>query len=220
MRAVTHISTRVLPTAAERFSKRLTPRKSPRQSRSEATVEVILEATAHILIEQGYGRLTTNSVASRAGVSIGSLYQYFPGKEALMAALMRSHGDEIDALFEVEIPIAMAEPLPLAVRRLVRANIEAHQLNPALHKALSALDARLMPVGWTSPVHSIVPQIAALLGVHRASVRVTNLDLAAFLSYHLVESCTHAAIVEGLSTVSTKRLEDEITEALLRYLTI
>mgnify|MGYP003597153915 FL=1 len=67
------------------------PRKEPKQSRARVTVEAILEATAHILTEGGYDALTTNHVAKRAGVSIGSLYQYYPSKEALVGELMDRH---------------------------------------------------------------------------------------------------------------------------------
>src|SRR5262249_62418487 len=74
--------------------RRLSPRKTPRQDRSRATVEALLEATAHILVRDGYARLTTNRIAERAGVNIASLYQYFPGKEAIVAELRRRHGDE------------------------------------------------------------------------------------------------------------------------------
>ena len=81
---------------------RLSPRKSPRQERSRATVEAILEATTDILIRQGAGRLTTNRIAERAGVNIASLYQYFPGKEAIVAELRRRHGaDQRTALRQV-----------------------------------------------------------------------------------------------------------------------
>ena len=65
------------------------PRKLPRQHRSAATVEAILEAAARILERGGPDALNTNSVAAMAGVSVGSLYQYFPGKEALLAELVR-----------------------------------------------------------------------------------------------------------------------------------
>ena len=102
MRANTHISTRVPREALEQQALRLLPRKAPKQGRSEATVEVILEAAAHILIERGYMALTTNAAALRAGVSIGSLYQYFPGKEALLAALLMRHANEIDTVLENE----------------------------------------------------------------------------------------------------------------------
>ena len=69
----------------------LTPRKSPRQERSRRTVERILDAAAHVFHEQGYSAATTNDIADEAGVSIGSLYQYFPNKDALLVALTQQH---------------------------------------------------------------------------------------------------------------------------------
>ena len=67
------------------------PRKKPRQSRSQATVDVILDAAARIFVETGFAAATTNAIAERAGVSVGSLYQYFPNKLALLAALKERH---------------------------------------------------------------------------------------------------------------------------------
>lgn len=69
-------------------------RREPVQARSKQTVERILGAAAHVFSESGYGA-TTNHVAEAAGVSIGSLYQYFPDKDALLAALQRRHLDEV-----------------------------------------------------------------------------------------------------------------------------
>jgi len=65
--------------------RRLSLRKTPRQDRSRATFEALLDATADILVRHGYAKLTTNRIADRAGVNIASLYQYFPGKEAIVA---------------------------------------------------------------------------------------------------------------------------------------
>src|SRR5688572_21841585 len=70
---------------------KLLPRKLPRQERSQATVEAILEAATHILVRDGYAGLTTNRIAERAGVNVASLYQYFPGKEAIVAELRKRH---------------------------------------------------------------------------------------------------------------------------------
>lgn len=70
-------------------------RKEPRQARSRATIEAILDAAAHILGERGWAGITTNAVAETAGASIGSLYQYFPNKLALVEAVRRRHFDEV-----------------------------------------------------------------------------------------------------------------------------
>src|SRR5262252_4486356 len=98
---------------------RTTPRKQPRQARSKATVDTILEATARVLIKHGYDGLTTNGVAVAAGVSIGSLYQYFPNKEALVAGLIARHGDEMHASVEKELVRVAAMPIKQAVRAMI-----------------------------------------------------------------------------------------------------
>jgi AcrR family transcriptional regulator len=71
--------------------RRLEPRKLPKQSRSGATFEAVLEAAAQIFERRGYAAGTTNRIAERAGVSIGSLYQYFPNKDAILVALVHRH---------------------------------------------------------------------------------------------------------------------------------
>ena len=76
---------------------RTTPRKRPRQARSKATVDTILDATTRVLVKQGFDGLSTNAVAAAAGVSIGSLYQYFPNKEALVLALIERHMEEMNS---------------------------------------------------------------------------------------------------------------------------
>ena len=72
---------------------RLEPRKRPTQRRSQATVSAMLEASIQVLVAVGYHRLTTTRVAERAGVSVGTLYQYFPNKQALMVATAGRHAD-------------------------------------------------------------------------------------------------------------------------------
>src|SRR5262245_2757752 len=84
-------ATRIRARPRRRAKAALAARKAPRQPRAQATVEAILAATADLLEKSGYARLTTNHVAQRAGISIGSLYQYFPSKEALCHALAERH---------------------------------------------------------------------------------------------------------------------------------
>ena len=79
------MATRIQPPAA---SDQKSPRKRPLQQRAIATVEAIVEASAHILEKDGFEHYSTNAIAERAGVSIGSLYQYFPSKDAITRALI------------------------------------------------------------------------------------------------------------------------------------
>jgi AcrR family transcriptional regulator len=74
------------------------PRKQPRQSRSRDTVAAVLKAAAQVFTSRGYAATTTNHIAERAGVSIGSLYEYFPNKDALLVALMEQHIEEGEAI--------------------------------------------------------------------------------------------------------------------------
>src|ERR1700722_12030399 len=78
----------------------LKPRKSPVQARSMASVEAILDATIQVLLKAGRERLTTTRVAARAGVSVGTLYQYFPNKRALLQATLRRHLEDIGQTVE------------------------------------------------------------------------------------------------------------------------
>jgi AcrR family transcriptional regulator len=77
-----------------------TPRKTPVQTRSAVTVEAILDATLQVLLQAGKAKLTTTRVAARAGVSVGTLYQYFPNKSALLQAVLRRHIDKVAVAVE------------------------------------------------------------------------------------------------------------------------
>ncbi len=113
------------------------PRKTPRQERSRATVDAIMQAATYILVKFGWQRLTTNAVAERAGVNIGSLYQYFPNKEAIVAELQRRHvvltrQKVVEALPQLSMQPSLREALAL----LVRAMVDEHRVAPAVHRAI------------------------------------------------------------------------------------
>src|ERR1700679_3626916 len=98
---------------------RTVPRKAPQQQRSRETVDVILAATARVLVKEGFDHASTNRIAEAAGVSIGSLYQYFPSKESLVAALIERHFDEMSAVLSEEMERVADLPLAAALRRMV-----------------------------------------------------------------------------------------------------
>jgi AcrR family transcriptional regulator len=113
------------------------PRKLASQKRSRLTVDALLEATARVLTQEGYDRASTNKIASVARVSIGSLYQYFPGKEALVAAVIDRHKSEMMQVIRNALVKVAARPVEVAARVLVSVGIEAHRVDPALHRVLS-----------------------------------------------------------------------------------
>ncbi len=113
-----------------------TPRRSPVQGRAQATVEVILKAAAQILARRGVEAATTNAIAERAGVSVGSLYQYFANREALIGELVRRHVAEMQTVLAGALAGLDDRPVPEAVEQLVAAIVAAHRVAPRLHQAL------------------------------------------------------------------------------------
>ena len=109
--------------------------------RSRATVDALVEATARILVREGFDKASTNRIAEVAGVSVGSLYQYFPSKEALVAAVMERHQQEIMQIVRGELAEILAEPVERAVRKLVAVAVKAHRVDPRLHRVLCGADS-------------------------------------------------------------------------------
>jgi AcrR family transcriptional regulator len=106
------------------------PRKSPSQERSRQTVERILDAGARIFHEQGYAGATTNDIADEAGLSIGSLYQYFPNKDALLAALTKRHITTTTSSLAAMIGKLPEESgFDVILRAVVRFLVEQHDLD-------------------------------------------------------------------------------------------
>ncbi len=194
------------------------PRKRPTQARSRATVTAILEATAHILAEQGYDALTTNLVAARAGVSIGSLYQYFPSKEALVGELMDQHCDRMSALFG-QVFLEAPRPSPRALaRRVIRAIYLAKREQPELSRVLREHLPRMGRLGQLErSLEEITRAVAAYLTEHRALLRVPDPERAAFYAVELGEALTMAAVTKRPHDDGDAVI-DEITEIVTRYL--
>jgi AcrR family transcriptional regulator len=111
-------------------------RKLPRQRRSRATVEALVEAAARLLAERGYHGATTREIAARAGVSVGSLYQYFPSRDALVTAVLERHVAHVLETTGSLFRRLEQAPLQELIRRLVTAVLELHEQDQALHAIL------------------------------------------------------------------------------------
>lgn len=120
------------------------PLKMPTQARSRLTYQSILEATAYILIEDGYANLTTNHVAERAGVSIASLYQYFPNKESLVVTLHHEHAKSTRAQIQQAFVNEENASLETLVNIFVDAMINVHSVEPELHRVFQEEIPRLL----------------------------------------------------------------------------
>ena len=111
-------------------------RRAPRQSRARRLTEQVLNATAEVLVRRGHAGLSTNSVAAQAGVSVGALYQYFPDKAALLAAVRERHARAMGQALLAAWADAAPTRLDTAVQALVRGLFAAHALEPTLHDRL------------------------------------------------------------------------------------
>lgn len=133
-----------MDSAVPTVPQRLKPRKTPIQTRSGATVEAIQEATIQVLLADGLTRLTTTRVAERAGVSVGTLYQYFPNKQALLFAILLRHFEEMaDALERIGID-GSARPLADLAESIADAYVSVKMARPdvttALYRVAGAID--------------------------------------------------------------------------------
>jgi AcrR family transcriptional regulator len=198
------------------------PRKHASQERSRATVDALIQATARILVREGFDSASTNRIAEQAGVSVGSLYQYFPGKEALVAAVIARHKQELVRVARGVLAEVEGLPLEQAARRMVTAGIKAHSHDPKLHRVL----AEQMPrTGKLGNVDVFDPENYALfkryLQSRRAEIRAVDLDLAAFVCVTSIESLTHTAVLHHSETFSAEAMQelvDEATRLIVRYL--
>lgn len=121
----------------------LTARKRPRQARSAATVDAIFDATIQVLLLNGVGRLTTTRVATRAGVSVGTMYQYFPNKQALLCAVIDRYLGEVAEAVEAACEEHLGWPLDAASDALVSSYVAAKTRDVAASRALYAASSDL-----------------------------------------------------------------------------
>jgi AcrR family transcriptional regulator len=198
------------------------PRKLASQERSRLTVDALLGATARVLLKEGYDRASTNRIAEVAGVSIGSLYQYFPSKEALVAAVIDRHTQNISEVTRNALVKAAALPIEAAAREFVSVAIDGHRVNPKLHGVLAE---QIPHVGRLQNIEALQQEgyalVRAYLEAHRDEIDVADLDLAAFVLVTVVEALTHAAVLRRpdiLSDEIADRFVDDVTRLLVRYL--
>jgi len=182
--------------------RRLRPRKEPKQERAQRTVEAIVEAAAQVFEREGYSRTTTDRIAERAGVSIGSLYQYFPGKDSILAALAERHADsgvgrirELLSASGGTDGLASVGLAPL-LRSFVQELLELHQAQPRLQRLLF-LEAPV-PLEQHARLSKIeddlAAEISALLSQH-PDVRTSQPALAAWMLVHATHGLVHDFIV-------------------------
>jgi AcrR family transcriptional regulator len=192
----------------------LKPRKSPVQRRSSQTVDAVLEAAARILETRGLAAWTTNAVAERAGVSIGSLYQYFPNRDALTVALIERETAQL--LADID-SAAQGETSRSCIQGMVRASV-AHQMRRPVLARIIDFEERRLPVGErhqrvADTIHAV---LVAALTVKRDAQRVEDASLAAHDLLAIVHGMVDAAAAREESDPAA--LETRVMRAVEGYL--
>ena len=153
----------------------LTPRKRPRQARAIVTLDAIFEATIQVLVAEGIQRLTTTRVAHRAGVSVGTMYQYFPHKQALIYALNERYLDVLAAKVEATCQAQKGASLDRMVEALIdtywRAKTERPEITRALYRSVAEIDNEAMIAAFSARVD------AATTGMFNGACDATFTDL-------------------------------------------
>jgi AcrR family transcriptional regulator len=197
--------------------RRVEPRRKPRQVRAELTRDRILTAAAHVFAAHGYAAGTTNRIAEQARVSIGSLYQYFPNKDAILAELMVRHIDR-GAWTQADQLDLSPGTLEATVRALVRDAIDNHRDDPQLLQIMiqEARFSQELLDTVTRHGEQRIAQVRDVLARH-PDVRVRDLETAAELIVFTVELNTHR-LMASPQAIAVERFEKELVGMVTRYL--
>lgn len=198
-------------------------RRTPKQRRAVATVSAILDAAARIFSNEGAEGATTNRIAERAGVSVGSLYEYFPNKSAILVALTERHLDEGEAVLAraaEDVLAGRVVGLPLIVRRFILAVVDLHAADPDLHRVLfeeiprpPVIQRRLADLEGEM-VASIVAVLASQTELNDVAVRQRALT-----AVRVVDALVHRWVIDDrANAASAAALIDDLVGLILSYL--
>lgn len=195
-------------------------RKPPRQARSQATVSAILDATVRIFEREGPEAATTTRIATVAGVSVGTLYQYFSHRDAIIDALQdREFERSIELMRTMLSEGALVNSPRETTIAVLRALMSLYSECPGLHRVLTIEG---LSVVNADRVHAFDLRVVAIirhfLAATGAPVRRTNVDAAAFLTFQAVRATMLAYLLERPAGLSEESLVTELADMVLRYL--
>ena len=194
-------------------------RNQPRQPRSRATVAVILDAAIRVLDREGLDALTTSRVAEVAGVSVGTLYQYFAHRDAIVAALQDRELERAGAMLERVLKSGAPLSDQELARSIVAELLALYRAAPALHRVLAARGLSFAPPEQVVAFDArSVAVLKAFLGLAGPRIRRSNLEAAAFVVYQSVRATMLAYLLESPAGVDDAMLVEELTQLIVRYL--
>jgi AcrR family transcriptional regulator len=198
-------------------TRRRAARRAPKQQRARDTVEVVLEAVTRVAKRHGVAALTTNRIAEAAGVSIGSVYQYFPDKAAIYLALHDRHVEHVGELVDRTVAAHARGTLDRLVGALVDALVDEHARDPELYEVLATVP------GGDSSARSLAVRLRAALeravGSRRPALVARGArDRVLFVMANMIDSLSHAAALRRPVGLSLTEAKHETVRAVVGYL--
>jgi AcrR family transcriptional regulator len=193
-------------------------RRRPKQRRARQTVEAVLDAVVRLLKRDGCKPITTNRIAEVAGVSIGSVYQYFPDKRAIFTALHQRHVDQIDRMVQTKLVEHAASSIEELVRAMVEAMVEAHATDPELYELLTTEVPHRADGTRDFAVRLHGAFLLAISSRAHELKKRRDLDKVVFVVTHMVEALSHGAVLRRPARMSLKDAKEEAVRAILAYL--
>lgn len=176
----------------------------------------MVEATARILERYGYDKISTNKVAESAGVSVGSLYQYFPGKDALVAAVFEYQAERVMGNFENEIRATAGMPPVKRIEDLVRTSVEFYLKNSKVNRELFALSANKQVVNFTLGLRR---RAAALIAeIIDTELAVPSANEVAYIIVNSIMGVVLTSILDEETPLPHERVIQELTTMVKGYL--
>ncbi len=194
-------------------------KKPPQQQRAKVTVNAILDGMVRVLEQEGFDAASTSRVAEVAGVSVGTLYQYFSNRDAILDALQDREFERATEMLARVLARGSYASDREAARAVVEGLLELHSAAPTLHRVLVLEGLRVTPTARVQAFDlRLVSTIRSFLALANVRIRKTNLDAAAFVIYQAVRATMLAALLERPPGLDNGTLVDEITDLVLRYL--
>jgi AcrR family transcriptional regulator len=192
-------------------------RKKPQQERSVAMVATLLEAATRVFVKEGYAKATTNRIAAAAGVSVGSLYQYFPSKDAIAVELLRRYRDGLVELVGSRLGSVTRATFASVVRELIGSLLRAEGINPALHRVLIEqvlrTSARREMLGFEERLEAVLSE-----AMRKAEIELDDPELSSFMLVRVVLSVVQSVVVDR-PHFKTDAMADELTHLVMGYMT-
>ena len=194
------------------------PRKTPLQARSTATVDAILQAAVQVLLAEGKGRLTTTRIAARAGVSVGTLYQYFPNKSSLLQTLLKEHLDRVAAAVETACRSTLGASLDEMGEAIIAAFVQAKFRNIETSRALYAVRDEIdgKRIGREMHARAVSAMAALLRSARQTPVRDPETVAAMLLS--AMTGVSRTMLEAGIRRDTMATMQVELTRLAQAYL--